>query len=235
MLHPWEAKAVIMKGRGVSRKASDGPLDVQSRIRNDDLTSRGAIMGAGTPVVGKDFTDHLRGSLYTSARACTLTSTDDPRWPRPTWRVRADSICRDLVEFRHVQPAVVGEVEVGLDAFVVLILNRQDVVGVGNRLLAIGRANLGPPDVEFLPIALPRRRAQQHAQMRIHGIIGIRWIPHCYKMLSLPWFATDLGAGVAEMVDAEACQVSGRKPVPVRLWSPVPPHLGDLRDPVNRN
>ncbi len=33
------------------------------------------------------------------------------------------------------------------------------------------------------------------------------------QALSLPWFATDLGAGVAEMVDAEVQQSSGRKPV----------------------
>jgi hypothetical protein len=51
------------------------------------------------------------------------------------------------------------------------------------------------------------------------------------QALSLPWFATDLGAGVAEMVDAEACQVSGRKPVPVRIWSPVPPHRGACEIP----
>ncbi len=44
------------------------------------------------------------------------------------------------------------------------------------------------------------------------------------QALSLPWFATDSGAGVAEMVDAEVSQASGRKPAWVRIPSPAPPH-----------
>ncbi len=100
--------------------------------------------------------------------------------------VSRDVTVRDLDQVPGVQRAVVGEVEVRFHYGVDLRLKREHVWFVGQGLVPVRRAQLGPPHVDLgvsdFPLRLTRRPAEEDLKVAVHGVVGVRGIPHAEEV-----------------------------------------------------
>jgi hypothetical protein len=92
-------------------------------------------------------------------------------------------IRRHLAQLTHVERAVVGQVEVRLDAVIDLRLDGRDLRGVRQLPVPPGRPDLGPPDVDVLlgrggvrGIAAALGPAEEDAEVRVQGVLGVRGV-----------------------------------------------------------